>query len=743
MIAKVHAVKQWANKRIEACTGKMRRLQIQGAVLWRIIAMALGNIAISVITIVAVSTALCFPESQKALENFQASEAVLTSLGATFGTILALVLTLSLIPIQRAGEMWSPSIIRLYRRDTLTHITFIVLGTFCAASFMLAVKGVFGIPTSIIIPIAIVALGLSLDLLRWYHRHVCKLLDPAYAVRTVIINARKTIDQIQRAVAREANLKHGKLTAQQKEKVNLMDIEAAMYPLVSGYPSAINGWIHDVSEIAGKATSRGDKYLASAAITAIQEIVNYFLIVRKKNLTLSPAPGALFLVPESDVKVVTTQAYEALQEISRTASAIGDEITAIKVLEAFENIATLTTNLQSPRFHSNTAPLAGTPIGYLMSCVKYAQEKGLEDVPFQGAEILSRISLAAPKNIALTDVHIPVIDGIYEITLQLYVKRNAALADHTVGHLMAVLGKLLICEEFHYEELLGHVLEKLEVMAPFAVINAQLAGSINMTSPLGKAYGLTNSQSLGYLFEKATSSAKIDPEREWINPYHDLENLMDIYQRHFRNIGGQVEFADSFLLWELTHLIKHIAIVVGRLVSHPIRPGRGDEQALVDKLEWILSFFWVAFDKKKTVSQQRADEACDVLVYVGLLFFDLGFPDVLKSSVSYIKSIVNSYCEIVRPPHEYAIGDFFAHLWCLRVLATDRGNTTLAGEIDRVLNTKPEPLTDEQWQQVQQAIELRRRQLEERLGEYQSYTLSDKTEELLQKLLQVRSGEEQ
>jgi len=276
MVARVLAVKQWAKKRISVCVEKIGQLQVHGTIYWRRIIMALSNVAISTITIAAVSTILYFPESRKALEGLQSGEAVFTSLGATFGTILALVLTLSLIPIQRAGEMWSPVIIRLYRRDTLTHITFIVLGTFCAASFMLAVKGVFGVPTSIIIPIAIVALGLSLDLLRWYHRHVCKLLDPAYAVRTVIINARKIIDQIQGAVAREANLKHGKLTAQQKEEVNLPDVEAAMYPLVSGYPNAINDWIHDVAEIAGKATSRGDKYLASAAITAIQEIINLF-----------------------------------------------------------------------------------------------------------------------------------------------------------------------------------------------------------------------------------------------------------------------------------------------------------------------------------------------------------------------------------------------------------------------------------------------------------------------------------
>lgn len=378
----------------------------------------------------------------------------------------------------------------------------------------------------------------------------------------------------------------------------------------------------------------------------------------------------LFLVSESDLKVVVNPAYETLQEVSRTAVSTGDESTAIRVSEAFGSIAIYTENLQSPKFRTNMAPLTAAPISYLLSCVKYAQEKGLDDVPFQSAEILSNISLAAPKNIDHTDVHIPVIDGIQDIALQFYAKRNATLAEYVIDYPMAVLNKVLDGEEYHFRDLLRHVFDKLETLAPFAVVNEALQGSLSLVYPLGKAYGLTNPQSLGYLFVKSNQLIKIDTEREWINPYHDVVEILDLYQRHFRKIGEQVEFGDSFLLWELTQLIKHIAIAVGQMIANPLREGRNDEQALVDKLQWVMSFFWVAFDKKKTVNPRRADEAGDVLAYVGILFFEYGYPDVLNSNVSHISSVINSYCQHAQPLNEYAVGDLFAHLWCMRALTT-------------------------------------------------------------------------
>jgi hypothetical protein len=290
-------VRQWTKRLAYQWAAKVVQWRLRVVPIWRKSRAGIGSIAITLFAIAAGFSALYFPKPRETLNAFQPIEAILSQLGATFGTIFALLLTLSIIPIQRAAETWSPSIVRLYRRDPSTYITFIVLGVLCAASFMFAVKGLADIPSSIILAVAFGALGLSLDLLRWYQGHVCQLLDPAQAVGLTTRYARQTIDRIQGLVTRVATLQHRMLTPEKQRETSVEHVETVVYPRVSGYPQTINFWINDLAEIAGKATARGEKFLASAAVNAISEITKHFLSVRKRNLMLMPAPDGLFLGP--------------------------------------------------------------------------------------------------------------------------------------------------------------------------------------------------------------------------------------------------------------------------------------------------------------------------------------------------------------------------------------------------------------------------------------------------------------
>lgn len=693
-----------------------------------------GSAAISLFGFSTAASVLLIPQFRCIADAFQPLEAILSQLGATYGTILALVLTLSFIPIQRASEVWSPSIVRLYRQDTVTYITFVALGIFCIASFMLAVRGLGGVPVSVVLALSLAILGISLDMLRWYHGHVCQLLDPTYAVGLALQQVKRAIDETKALVTRVGRLQHQLLSSEQQIQFAPEDIEVTVYPRVPGYPNSINSRINDLAEIVIKAVARGEKLLAKTAIFAIADLTIHYLSSRKNNLTLTPAPGAMFLATTSDVSVVTDRAYETLQEISRAAVAQSDESTAIHVSEAYQAIAIHTANLGARAFREHTAPLTFAPIYYALACVKYAQAKGLDDVSFQTAAILSRIATSAPKDVTETDIHIPVIDGLYDITVYLYVKRNFGLAEEINGHQFTILAHMLEQQDYHFEDMLRHVLEKIELLTPLAIINETLAGRLSIVKPLGKAYG--NSHSLGYLFGKAAETLlRVEADREWLNPYRDLIDIADIISDHLRKTAENNEFGDSFLIWETNRLIKHIAVVITKLIDQPLRPNHGDENELVDKFRWILAFYWVAFKDKKSVSGQRADECGETLVYIGLLFFARGHPDVFRASISNIRSILESYCEIAQPPDYYTIGDIFTHLWGIRMLLIARDNAALTQEVERALNTKPAALTDEQWQVAQNAILLRRAQLEERLAERDDHQRSDSAEALLRQLL--------
>ncbi len=677
-----------------------------------------GVFAVSLFSFAIASTVLLVPQVRATADNFQPVEAVLSQLGATYGTILALVLTLSIIPIQRAAEVWSPSIIRLYRRDPATYVTFVSLSVLCAVSFLLTVRQLFPIPVSVVLALSLAALGASLDMLRWYHGHICRLLDPIHAVSLALKETKQTIDRTKIHVTRISRLQHQLLSADQQRELSVGAIESAVYPRIPGYPGSINFWIHDLAEIGIKAVARGEKFLAKTAVFAMADLTLYYLSSRKFNLTLRPAPEAMFLAMTSDVSVVTDRAYEALQEVSRLAVTQGDESTAIRVSEAYQVIAIHTACLGAPAFHGGTAPLTFGPIFYAFACVKYAQSKGLDEVAFQSAGILSKVAEATPKNIAKTDIHVPVIDGLFEIAMYLYGKRSYGLAEVVNGHPFNILAQLLQRQDYYFDDVLRHVLEKMERLAPFAIVSESMAGRLSTVHPLGKAYGLVSPNSLGYLFEQAAATLpRLDAEREWINPYHDLIDIADIIADHLRKMAENNEFGESFLLWEINQSIKHISKVIARIVDQPLRQNHDDENDLIDKLLSILAFYWVAFRGKKTTSGQRADDCCESLMFIGLLFFERGHPEVLRACTSNIRSIVDSYCEIGQPPAPYSIGDLFAHLWGIRMILIARHNSTLTQEVDRALTAKPRALTDEQWQATQEPIMRRRQQLEERLAQ--------------------------
>lgn len=712
--------------------------QLRLALFGRRLLAGLGASAVSLFSLAIAAAIVIVPQLRATVDNFQPLEAVLPQLGATYGTILALVLTLSIIPIQRAAEVWSSSIIHLYRRDPRTYATFVLLGVFCAASFSLAVRGLFSLPVSVVLALSLAVLGISIDLLRGYHSHVCRLLDPDNAIRLALKVAKQAVDRTKARVTRISRLRHQMLNAERQRAESVEAIESTIYPRIPDYPDSINCWIHDLAEIGIKAVTRGEKLLAKTAVSAIADLTLYYLSARKFNLTLIAEPEGMFLTETSDVSLVTTPAYEALQEMSRVAVTQGDEATAIRVSEAYQAMAIHTARLGAPAFRKGAAPLTFGPIYYALACVKYAQSKGLDDVAFQSAGILSKVSESAPKDIDKTDIHVPVINGLVEIAMYLYGKRRYELAEEVNGHHFSILAQLLQRQDHYFDGVLRHVLEKMEMLAPLAVVSESMAGRLSTVRPLGKAYGLGSPNSLGYLFERAAMTLpKVDAEREWINPYHDLIDIAEIIALHLRRMAENNEFGESFLLWEIDQSIKHISKVIARIVDKPLRQVHADATELIDKLLWILAFYWVAFRSKKTVSGRRADDCSEFLMFIGLKFLERGHPEVLRDCISNIRSIVESYCEIAQPAELYTIGDLLAHLWGIRMVLIEWHNDALTQEVDQALTTKPRGLADEQWQAAHEAIMRRRQQLEERLAQRDDHLGGpDSGELLLRRLLQ-------
>ena len=127
---------------------------------------------------ILMASSLYLPTAQQAITQFNNVDTLLIAIGGMLGTMIALVFTLSVIPIQRAVETFSPSVTWMYRNDRVTQFIYIVLALFCLLSFLLAIENVLHVNKALLLPVGIAIVGASFDLLRWHYRRISQMLDP-------------------------------------------------------------------------------------------------------------------------------------------------------------------------------------------------------------------------------------------------------------------------------------------------------------------------------------------------------------------------------------------------------------------------------------------------------------------------------------------------------------------------------------------------------------------------------------
>ena len=99
------------------------------------------------------------------LANLKVSDVHLASAGI-IGTTLALVLSLSIVPAQKAADVFSSAILRLYARDRTTVGVFTILSCAALISLLFGTGWTLSVSPRYSLAGQLVLLGVSLDALR-------------------------------------------------------------------------------------------------------------------------------------------------------------------------------------------------------------------------------------------------------------------------------------------------------------------------------------------------------------------------------------------------------------------------------------------------------------------------------------------------------------------------------------------------------------------------------------------------
>ncbi|MGH7793087.1 MAG: hypothetical protein ACREOB_12310, partial [Thermodesulfobacteriota bacterium] len=422
--------------KVNILTLRILKWRVASVIRLRKLGTRLSYYAVTILGVI-MAGALYYPAAQKAISEFKNLDTIFIAAGGMIGTILALVFSLSIIPIQRAVETFTPSITRLYRDDHVTQLIFIALAAFCLLSFIMAIDGIIiGLHGSTLLPIEIVIVAITLDLLRWHYRRISQLLEPSKAIRHLSLRITEYIDQTQRIVSRLAQIQWRTLSAEEKANQSQEQLESVLYKAFHDHCTTVNVWTGELAETALKVVARGETHTAGLAISAMAEVACHYLNCRKDNLIVFSSPDTLFLTSESDVRDVLTPIYEHFKDINRNAVALKAETTCIHVVGALGVIANHTASLKARAFHGNSAPITHAPMYYLQECVEVAQRNNLDDVALNGSEMLLRISKGAPDNVQITDVYLPAIEGWYKIALTFLATGKGVLVNEVLRDMM-------------------------------------------------------------------------------------------------------------------------------------------------------------------------------------------------------------------------------------------------------------------------------------------------------------------
>ena len=293
---------------------------------------------------------ICTPEAQAILLGFSDLTPFFMAVGGLIGTMLALVLSISIIPIQLAAANFTSSIVHLYREDKVTRRIFFVLAALCLGSFIFSFSEIYGISQTSLVPITIVFIALALDLLRWHHKHITKLIGSNEGIYQITGIAKENIISTQKWISRLSRIKRFYIKRKYGDDFQTVWIEQSYYINRYNKSSILIKWIDEIAEIAHRSVSKQEVGRTQLAISSITEIACTFLKVRKDNLRIHPENMLFGLVSGSDVEDVLSPIYEHFKDVSRSAISLKAETSCLHVVKAFGSIAIALTNLKSPMF---------------------------------------------------------------------------------------------------------------------------------------------------------------------------------------------------------------------------------------------------------------------------------------------------------------------------------------------------------------------------------------------------------
>ncbi len=663
---------------------------------------------------------------QNRLQSLESLNTISIAIAAFIGTLLILTFSLSVIPIQRATETFSPTVARNYMQDNKIQSIFILLSLITLISFLFSIENLFKISKELLLPIQFFFLSASLELMRIYHKYTSELLSPQFALNLLNHLAKKQIILLEKKIFTISKIRRLSLNRNQKEA---MPNELLQFSLYKNYPNhsiPIKHKINEITEIAIKALTRNEYNTTVFAISKLKDILFCYTTSRKDNLFIYPSAEYLFMVQQSDIDEFLNPIYDKFYDINKIALNINAENITITIIKEFSNIAIYFINFNSQFIKKRNSLFVSSPLYYIKEITVAAERKGSFDSGLNGSRYLINVGLNSPSSSDIVDIILPVIDNWIDIALEMLVIRNGFFINTVLKHLMALANDIVEKKRNDYRIILEKIFEANKEIFALGYALKVTSNASFLNTPLAYPFDTTQEYSISHLIEKSKIYINEKSEDHRKDPFYDFKEINDIIWHHIRDLAEKHDLSNTPLQLFLIQTIKKIFLSYISLLSSTTCINISYLENIILQIGWYQSFFWVAFTNSDKISSHNANESCNVITWIGLNLIKLGQKNpvliiaksrkIILQSINNLKTIIEHFFNKGDYRSQHQIANLLIHFEQLRFAGKHYNWKDIIDQI-AICEKELSALFEKMDGAIQEAYNVRKKQLQEDLQE--------------------------
>jgi hypothetical protein len=637
-------------------------------------------------------------------KDIKASETHLAA-AQIIGAALALVLSLSIIPAQRAAELFSFTVLKLFAKDRILISVFLVLVATTLLSLLLGTRWANSLDAKTSLAIQFILLGISFDALRQFYVSTLGLLAPESAIQKLVQDTQAHIRSMRRVADKVVAIQIASVGGVSRAD----ELLHAQMIVGTNLPRRLQSAASELEEYAHRFIARRDASAALQIVAALETLASDYSDVREKGVTLHLDPKFLISGPQSDISDVLNPIYDSVHRIIEGAIAAKNERVVQHAISSMGRMVVRAMSLVAiDGSGQKIAPLAYGACFFFDRAVRTVLTTDMTDATLHAITSLASILSNRSADAEMTGLTEQANDCLFAIAADGYRKAGQVTVFRAVEVMLHSL-KFEIDKDNFDAESLRSTLGRITQIIPLEVLADASGSRVTQTFP---AYNLGFEASIPMLVQSVAQNVRVDPERPWNDPFSELSEVAEIVRDHYRRLTSDIDFKGTLLAKWIMDSLDAVLRVLFHEITNPPKDAEEFVETVLDDLKPLITWMSGFFPENSPAKKHHLSDATAHLTVLGISALDENRPDVARTCAGTLKKIAHNVGMTVSA-HDLA--DIHVDLEVLARAGDVIGAAKFSADV-RAMITQPPNLTPENERYHIEARERRFNQLDEALA---------------------------